>query len=599
MKKQTLSKKSILINVLVAGGLIFSAFFKLPTAYAALSVDSSFNPDKIIDDKIFSDKNAMSAADIQKFLEDKKSVLANTSNSFLMQLKEPVDNQNTKQILEDPHAASNTPRTAAQLIYDASNSAGLNPQVLLVSLNKEQSLITGRQTATPEQLQRALDFALGFGCPDSQPCGAVYQGFYFQLFGGVDTENNRYLGAARSLMKSFSTPGGRGPYYNGGISKVGDTIELNNTVGDYDGVQPTQRVRLSNNATAALYRYTPHVFNGNYNFFKFYKAWFGSPTSGGSDSPATNGLIKVSGNADLYILENGGVYKVLPFVAKARKISTTKYKKVSKSQFATYNNFGLYAVPDFTLIKVGTQYYLFVNNKKVAVTTDVLKARNISANKAIIVKSTDANQYETGTSLDPSPIVSSPPPTPSTPTPPSQGGQLMTGAIIKSASSSTVYLYEDGKKKPMDGEIFRNRGFSFNNLMTVPDDQLNALQLGSMPLPVDNTYFKDKKTGQLYVYRDGKKSSISAFVAKQRNITPDFTFGEDITNNLPNGKPILPKTGTIFKGDKKADVFLMNLSSASPMTLTAFQARNIKPADLNILPQAEVDSYPKGALLSK
>ena len=26
----------------------------------------------------------------------------------------------------------------------------------------------------------------------------------------------------------------------------------------------------ANNATAALYRYTPHVFNGNYNFWKFF-----------------------------------------------------------------------------------------------------------------------------------------------------------------------------------------------------------------------------------------------------------------------------------------------------------------------------------------
>ncbi len=201
MKKQ--------ISFLVISALIFSFLFNTGTAFAAIPQEPGFNPNKIIDDKVFSNSNTMSASDIQKFLQDKGSILANTSPDFLAKLREP----NTS-----------NPRTAAQLIYDASKEAGINPQVILVTLNKEQSLITGRQGATGDVLQRALDFSLGFGCPDSQPCGLIYKGFYNQLFGGVDEGNNSYLGAAKSLMKSFSTPGGRGPYFNGAIAKVGDAI---------------------------------------------------------------------------------------------------------------------------------------------------------------------------------------------------------------------------------------------------------------------------------------------------------------------------------------------------------------------------------------
>ncbi len=624
MKKQ--------ISYLIVISLIFSGLFSSSFAFAAESVQSGFNPNKLIDDKVFSNSKTMSASDIQKFLENKGSVLANTSNSFISQLKEPVNNQALKEKLEDPSASSTTNRTAAELIYDAARSSGLNPQVILVTLNKEQSLITGRQNATAEQLQRALDFSMGFGCPDSQPCGEIYKGFYFQLFGGVDAENNRYLGAAKSLMKSFETPGGRGPWFNGGAAKVGDTITLGNTLGGYEGVQAEQSITLSNSATAALYRYTPHVFNGNYNFWRFFKLWFGSGSSSDNDSKATGNLIKSSSKGDVYIVENGGRYKLLSFVAKAHNIKLSKAKKVSKSTFNNYPDKGLYGVPDNTLIKVDGKYFLFTSNQKRAISEQAIKDRGLKTSNAISVTASEADQFTTGAEItisDGAVLKAATNPAvylltegklkiftyatylqygannsvqvvdDSVINKYQKDGMVLpkAGSLIKSFNSPTVYLYEDGKKKPMDGEIYRNRGFAGQTVYELTDPEMNALQLGPFPLPANNTFFSDKKSGQLYVYRDGKKSAISAFVAKQKGITPDFSFGDDTIKNLPDGAPVLPKEGTAFKGDKKAEVYLLNANLAFPMTYDAFVARGIK--DVAVLPQAEVDSYPKGSLLTK
>jgi hypothetical protein len=101
------------------------------------------------------------------------------------------------------------------------------------------------------------------------------------------------------------------------------------------------------------------------------------------------------------------------------------------------------------------------------------------------------------------------------------------------------------------------------------------------------------------LYRDGKKSKISTFVANQKKMTPDFTFGEDTTNNLPDGPPIMPREGTVVKSDKAPDVYIINAGLAFPMTGEAFTARGITVAQVNILPQAEIDSYPKGSVLTK
>ncbi len=652
MKKQ--------ISFLVITGLIFSFLFNTGTTFAALPQESGFNPNKLIDDKVFSNSKAYSsAAQIQSFLESQGSVLANKSSSFISKLREPVSNSTLKTTLEDPNASSTTPRTAAELIYDASKSSGINPQVILVTLNKEQSLITGRQTATEEQLQRALDFAMGFGCPDSQPCGEIYKGFYFQLFGGVDAENNRYLGAAKSLMKSFSTPGGRGPYFNGSIAKVGDAITLPNTTGSYENVQPNQSIVLSNAATAALYRYTPHVYNGNYNFWRFFKQWFGSPNSG-SDSKPKGDLFKTSSSGDVYIIENGGRYKLLPFVAKLKDIKISKAEKISTRVMNGYVSRGLYPVTDNSLIKVDGAYYIFISNQRRLITEAQIKSMGLNIRNAESTKSSEASEYTLGpdfvliNTVPPSNPTPTPAPTP-TPTP-TPSGDLQEGAVIKTATqpdvylvsggklklftyatfvqfdaiktlqvvapetlakypkdglvlpkpgtlvkafgSQTVYFFEDGKKKPMDAEIFRNRGFSFSNVFELTNEVIDALPLGPFPLPNNETYFKDKK-GQLYLYRDGKKLSISAFVAAQKKITPDFTFGEDGIKDIPNGTPILPKEGTVFKSDKAADVYIINANLAFPMTAAAFTARGITAAQVNILPQAEVDGYPKGSLLTK
>jgi hypothetical protein len=71
--------------------ILFSIFLLSPNLVSAgLPVNPAFNPDKIIDDAVFSDtKTFGGASGIQKFLESKGSILANVNPDFLAKLKEP------------------------------------------------------------------------------------------------------------------------------------------------------------------------------------------------------------------------------------------------------------------------------------------------------------------------------------------------------------------------------------------------------------------------------------------------------------------------------------------------------------------------------
>ena len=128
--------------------------------------------------------------------------------------------------------------TAAQMIADAASAWGVSPKVILVTLQKEQSLISDSSPS-----QRALDWAMGCGKMDS---GTLYQ---YQGFG------NQIWGGARALSK------------NQGNWHAGITLTIDGTA-----------VSPSDAATYSLYRYTPH-FHGNTLFWRLYWRYFGDPAS--------------------------------------------------------------------------------------------------------------------------------------------------------------------------------------------------------------------------------------------------------------------------------------------------------------------------------
>ncbi len=183
-------------------------------------------------------------------------------------------------------------QSAAEIIYNVSQSCGINPRALIVLLQKEQSLITD-DWPWPIQYRAAT----GYGCPDTAPCDSDYYGFFNQVYNAARQFKNYRLNSS-----SFNFVAGR-----------------NNTVGyNPNSSCGGSSVYLHNAATAGLYNYTPYQPNaaalnnlygsgdscsayGNRNFWRMYNDWFGStilPT-----------VFKGSTQATVYVMING--YKVI------------------------------------------------------------------------------------------------------------------------------------------------------------------------------------------------------------------------------------------------------------------------------------------------
>ena len=471
--------------------------------YAPIASADEFNPSMLIADDRFADTQTLGGAEgIQKFLEVKGSALANISPDFLTKLREPGD-VDLKSRLPDPRPNLGRLRTAAELIYDASVSAGLNPQVVLVTLQKEQSLIEG-QFSTDRGLQRALDRSLGFGCPDEGGCDDIFLGFYHQLFGNFDSEDNRYIGMPASLVRSFhfevgGVRVGRGPmvdtqnnaYGNGSrirTSRVGDIITVENTTGGPNNAPATQAVTLSNFATAALYRYTPHVYNGNYNFSRFFTAWFRYP----------NGtLIQVAGDPKIYVIDNGLRRQISNLVITQRSLNLGGLISVSASELAGYQIGDVMPPNDGTLLKNSAgQLYVIEESARKSISSFVSIQRKLDPVSAVIVPDDEISSYRDGGKALP-----------------------LEGTLVKSRDNPAVYIIANDQKRLLSGFVFKQRGLKFSDVLTAEPGELDGYPTGKLMTPLDGTLVKSSNSPAVYHVGNGKLEPLTLFVFQLRGLS--------------------------------------------------------------------------------
>lgn len=226
-----------------------------------------FRPGMIISDEVFFNTSTMDEGRIDAFLKSKVT-RCQSGYTCLRDFRQTTTTRSADKYCAAYSGASG--ESAARIISKVASACGINPQVLIVMLEKEQGLITH---TWPSDWRYTI--AMGQGCPDTAACDTRYYGFFNQLYG-----------AARQLKiynenKYFT-------YY-----APGKTWNVRFHPNASCGSSP---VYIQNQATANLYYYTPYQPNaaalragagqgdscsayGNRNFYRFFTDWFGSTTS--------------------------------------------------------------------------------------------------------------------------------------------------------------------------------------------------------------------------------------------------------------------------------------------------------------------------------
>ncbi|MEN9608134.1 MAG: hypothetical protein RLZZ06_65 [Actinomycetota bacterium] len=435
---------------------------------------SAFKPGLIISDTVFFDYGTMSASSIQSFLESKVPVctdgdggpkcLRNYTEVVVGSVAIRSNLHDYNLHLCDTVPASNGPIAASTIIYQVAVACKINPQVLLVTLQKEQGLVTAADPTT--YMYKA---AMGYGCPDSAP----------QVCGQDSNKTSRLfwqLYRAAWQMQYYGHPAGTIKYYKPGA--VHNIYYHPNTA---CGKKP---VYIESQATANLYYYTPYQPNaaalnnlggtgdkcsayGNRNFWRYFWNWFGNPTVGVN-------LIRSKATPD------GPVYLV-------NLENNVRYRLPNDAAVADYKTLG----------EIGAHSSTFVNSF-----TDGGDLGNIVADKlnnrylvsdGLKFKLADAAQATAlGLVWDNAPVLTDP-----------QISKLPGLVFAKSPTTNKVYLLQGSNKAPVESAELLKALSVMGATGTVKDSILNGFTLAD---PV-NELVQDS-SGVRYDIEDGQKILI-------------------------------------------------------------------------------------------
>ncbi|TFC82917.1 hypothetical protein E3T28_05060 [Cryobacterium sinapicolor] len=277
-RRRMIALAMIVALALLGGGLALAASVQ-PTDEA--TAPARFEPGAIISDYNFYNADSMNENEIQSFLAD-RSCIPRDGSPCLADYAE-----NT--ISQPPHGEGHCSaypggrnESAARIIAKVSEACLISPKVLLVLLQKEQSLLTRPSAAGYLR-------ATGYGCPDTADCDTQYFGFFNQVYRAAwqfrqytqEPERAYKIGTVRVAFNPDASCGATG-------------------------------VTIENQATANLYNYTPYQPNeaaldgpafdgdgcsthGNLNFWRFYNQWFGASEAVGYPAAFNSCLNLVGG----------------------------------------------------------------------------------------------------------------------------------------------------------------------------------------------------------------------------------------------------------------------------------------------------------------
>ncbi|WP_187976727.1 hypothetical protein [Mycetocola sp. JXN-3] len=273
--------------MIFAAALMSAVGFAVGSTPAQAAVASNFNPGQLISDQNFYNGNAMSAADVQSFLNSR---VQNCSPGYtcLKDFRQTTASRAADKRCAAYNGASN--ETAAQILFKVGAACGISQKALIVLLEKEQGLVSA---TSPSDARYRI--ATGYACPDTAPCDAKYYGF----------QNQVYMAAWQFKVYQDSPN-----YFAHRIGNTSVRLHPNASCG-------ATNVNIANAATAGLYNYTPYQPNaaalnnlygtgdscssyGNRNFWRMYTDWFGDP-NGGTPQPTGDFENPTPGQNSIYV----------------------------------------------------------------------------------------------------------------------------------------------------------------------------------------------------------------------------------------------------------------------------------------------------------
>ncbi len=463
---------------------VFINIFSLIFAPAITLAQTDFNPNFIISDTEMRDLGSWTRNDIQKFLDDKGSYLRKYQDTDIDGMLKP----------------------AADIIYNAAIANQINPKFLLVTLQKEQSLITDDQP-TQKQLDWATGYAVCDGCFLSDPSVQKHKGFAKQVDDTASLMRWYYDNRDISFVKKKDTP-----------------IRIDNT-----------EVTPQSWATAFLYTYTPHL-HGNKNFWRIWNTWFSQFYPDGT-------LLKAVDQDDIWLIQNDQRRKFANKSALLTRADPKMVITVGGSDLSNYTIGPEISFANYSILKSPTQTYLLdYDTLRPFESEEVVRKLGYNPQEVVEVEENEVANYQRGEVI-----------TVETKAP--------QGVIFRITDSNTYYLLKDNKLYPLlDKKVAE---VNYKNMVTEKKklSDLRQYEVSVLPLGFKNgTLVKSSGSNRVYVIENDKKRHIAdgdTFAGMGYKKSNIITVGDLVLAAIPQGESIFLNANLIsaknkFLGDSES-----------------------------------------------
>ena len=407
----------------------------LPLPSMAESMAEQIALDTLLADEVFTDTTAMNRDELQTFL---------TRGSL------------ASYWTKDVHG---TERSAADILWRAAQEFDLNTQVLLVLLQREQSLVEDSYP-TQDQLDWAMGYAICDSCSKEEPALQKFRGFGPQVHYAAQRIRESYL---TDLHLTGRTLSGVGP----GIPVTIDGVTL---------IPKTK-------ATAALYTYTPHL-HGNENFVRIWRRWFVPDYPNGS-------LLQNKQSEAVWLIRNGVRRPITTRVAFSSRYNERNIVRVDSSVLDAYPIGDAIRYPNYSLLSApdGTTSLLVDDTLRRISSPEDFRKLGFSWDDVMEVTPDELSAFDLGTPL--SATVSA-----------------ATGRLWQNNKTGGVYYVEDNKKSAIISREILALRFPNTKITPVSPDELSHLALAEPVRFADGTLIGVSGTPQISIVSDGRRRHI-------------------------------------------------------------------------------------------
>jgi hypothetical protein len=169
----------------------------------------------------------------------------------------------------------------------------------------------------------------------------------------------------------------------------------------------------------------------------------------------------------------------------------------------------------------------------------------------------------------------------------------LTGTLMKSPNDSTVYFMGSNQKHAITYPVFVTRRFSFAHVQTIDKNDLDDIPTGNWYWPPDGTILALENNPTVYVMEDGVKRPVTYFVFTQRGLS----FGNVLKvsdrefRNIPEPPDkywLSPLDNILVKSDVDDTVYFIQDGAKKPVSHQIFISKKFNYSDIKVLSHAEM-----------